>query len=97
MVYNNPVSYSVDITPEMFADLADVDNVVAIKESSDNVRRLTDITNVTGGRYTLFSGVDDLVHPVGRIDHRPIGQRVGADRQKHQCLQVLSQDRTARR
>lgn len=61
MVYNNPVSYSVDITPEMFAELADEDTVVAIKESSENVRRLTDITNLTGGRYTLFSGVDDLV------------------------------------
>ncbi len=61
MVYNNPVSYSVDITPEMFADLADEDTIVAIKESSENLRRLTDITNITGGRYTLFSGVDDLV------------------------------------
>src|SRR5262245_60373700 len=29
MVYNNPVSYSVDITPSMFADLADEPNFVA--------------------------------------------------------------------
>ena len=61
MVYNNPVSYSVDITPEMFAELADEDTIVAIKESSENVRRLTDITNLTDERYILFSGVDDLV------------------------------------
>ena len=61
MVYNNPVSYSVDISPEMFTDLADADTIVAIKESSENLRRLTDITNLTGGRYVLFSGVDDLV------------------------------------
>jgi 1-pyrroline-4-hydroxy-2-carboxylate deaminase len=61
MVYNNPVSYGVDVTPEMFLDLADEPNLVAIKESSENVRRITDLTNVCGDRYTLLCGVDDLV------------------------------------
>lgn len=61
MAYNNPVSYSVDITPEMFRELEDVPNLVAIKESSENVRRVTDLTNVTGSRYILFAGVDDLI------------------------------------
>jgi 4-hydroxy-tetrahydrodipicolinate synthase len=61
MVYNNPVSYSVDITPEMFVELADEPNLVAIKESSENVRRLTDLKNLCGERYALFCGVDDLV------------------------------------
>lgn len=61
MVYNNPVSYAVDITPTMFADLADEKNLVAIKESSENVRRITDLKNVCGDRYILFCGVDDLV------------------------------------
>lgn len=60
MVYNNPIVYGVDITPEMFAELADEPTIVAIKESSDDVRRLTDIVNATGERYTLLSGVDDL-------------------------------------
>lgn len=61
MVYNNPVSYGVDISPAMFAELADVPNLVAIKESSENVRRITDLANTVGSRYTLFCGVDDLV------------------------------------
>ena len=61
MVYNNPVSYSVDITPEMFAQLADEPNLAAIKESSENVRRVTDLVNIVGSRYILFGGVDDLV------------------------------------
>lgn len=60
MVYNNPVAYGVDVTPEMFAELADVPQLVAIKESSDNVRRITDIIGLTGDRYALFCGVDDL-------------------------------------
>jgi 4-hydroxy-tetrahydrodipicolinate synthase len=41
--------------------LEDVENLVAIKESSENVRRITDLINVTGKRYILFGGVDDLV------------------------------------
>ncbi len=61
MVYNNPVSYHVDITPSMFADLADEPKFVAIKESSENVRRVTDLRNACRDRYTLFCGVDDLV------------------------------------
>jgi dihydrodipicolinate synthase/N-acetylneuraminate lyase len=60
MVYNNPVSYAVDVTPPMFADLADEPKFVAIKESSENVRRMTDLKNVCKDRYLLFAGVDDL-------------------------------------
>jgi 4-hydroxy-tetrahydrodipicolinate synthase len=33
---------------------------VAIKESSDNVRRITDIRNLVGDRYAIFTGVDDI-------------------------------------
>jgi dihydrodipicolinate synthase/N-acetylneuraminate lyase len=61
MCYNNPVSYGVDITPAQFAELADVKNLVAIKESSENCRRITDLKNAVGDRYLLFCGVDDLV------------------------------------
>jgi 4-hydroxy-tetrahydrodipicolinate synthase len=61
MIYNNPVSYHVDLTPEILADLDHEPNFVAVKESSENVRRITDIKNVCGDRYILFCGVDDLV------------------------------------
>jgi 4-hydroxy-tetrahydrodipicolinate synthase len=60
LVYNNPVSYGVDIRPEMFAELADVRNIVAIKESSEDPRRITDLANLYGDRFLLFAGVDDL-------------------------------------
>jgi 4-hydroxy-tetrahydrodipicolinate synthase len=61
MIYNNPVSYGVDVTPEMLATLADEPTLVAIKESSDDARRITDLVNRLGDRYVLFCGVDDLV------------------------------------
>lgn len=60
MVYNNPVAYRTDVTPEMFAALADEPKFAALKESSDNVCRVTDIRNLTGQRYRIFVGVDDL-------------------------------------
>lgn len=60
MIYNNPVAYRVDITPEMFADLADEPKFVAIKESSDDARRINDIRHLVGDRYQIFTGVDDL-------------------------------------
>jgi 4-hydroxy-tetrahydrodipicolinate synthase len=61
MIYNNPVSYSVDLRPEHLLDLADEEKFVAVKESSEDPRRITDLRNTCGGRYLLFCGVDDLV------------------------------------
>src|SRR4029453_14050837 len=61
LVYNNPVSYGVDIAPESLAELTDKPTLVAIKESSDNPRRITDIINLCGDRYAIFCGVDDLI------------------------------------
>jgi 4-hydroxy-tetrahydrodipicolinate synthase len=45
----------------MFEELANEENLVAIKESSGDVRRVTDIINQVGNRYALFAGVDDLI------------------------------------
>lgn len=60
MIYNNPISYANDITPPMFAELADQKNFVALKESSGDPRRITDLHNTVGDRYAIFTGVDDL-------------------------------------
>ncbi len=60
MIYNNPISYANDITPELFARLADQKNFVALKESSGDVRRITDLHNTVGDRYAIFTGVDNL-------------------------------------
>ena len=60
MIYNNPLSYANDITPELFAKLANQKNFVALKESSGDVRRITDLHNTVGDRYAIFTGVDNL-------------------------------------
>jgi len=61
MIYNNRVGYKVDVSPESFNDLADCGNIVSVKESSHDSRRITDMFNVCGDRYRIFCGVDDLV------------------------------------
>ena len=61
MIYNNPLSYGNDITPAMLAELADEPAFVALKESSGDPRRITEIHNAIGGRYAIFTGVDDLI------------------------------------
>lgn len=60
MIYSNRVGYRVDVTPDMMEELADDPRFVAIKESSDDIRRTTEIFNRLGERYAVFTGVDNL-------------------------------------
>ncbi len=60
MIYNNPVSYGVDINLEMTAELAKEPNIVAIKESTTDTRRLTELQSRFGDRFIVFCGVDDI-------------------------------------
>jgi 4-hydroxy-tetrahydrodipicolinate synthase len=60
MLYNNPPSYRVNIDVATLRRLAEVPNIVAIKESAPDSRRFTDIINAVGERFVLFAGLDDL-------------------------------------
>lgn len=62
MIYSNRVGYRVDVTPDMMAELADDARFVAIKESSDDIRRTTEIFNAVGDRFDVFTGVDNLAY-----------------------------------
>lgn len=60
MCYNNPPVYRVDITPEMFKELMDIETIVCIKEASGDVRRITELFNALGDRFLIFAGLDDV-------------------------------------
>ncbi|MBT8040230.1 MAG: dihydrodipicolinate synthase family protein [Xanthomonadales bacterium] len=60
MLYNNPIAYGTDLTPEDFARLGDNPKFEAIKESAADTRRFGDIRRLCGDRFALFCGVDDL-------------------------------------
>ena len=62
LLYNNPVAYGVDFTPEQIAELAqDFPNFAAVKESSTDTRRVTAIRALIGDRLALLVGVDDSI------------------------------------
>ena len=61
MIYNNPIAYGVDVTPEILQDLADTPSIVCIKEETGDIRRVTDLFNACGDRFGVFCGVDDLL------------------------------------
>jgi 4-hydroxy-tetrahydrodipicolinate synthase len=62
MLYNNPIAYGTDVLPEQIADLAGSHaNLVAVKESSADVRRVSALRALAGDRLRILVGVDDLV------------------------------------
>ncbi|WP_420132233.1 dihydrodipicolinate synthase family protein [Rhodopseudomonas sp.] len=61
MIYNNPIAYGVDCTPDILEQLADTPEIVCIKEESGDIRRVTDVYNACGDRFAVFCGVDDLI------------------------------------
>jgi len=62
MLYNNPIAYRTDFRPEHVDELAHThDNLVAVKESSADVRRIGAIRHRLGNRLRILVGVDDLL------------------------------------
>jgi dihydrodipicolinate synthase/N-acetylneuraminate lyase len=60
MVYNNPIDTKVDLTPALLAEIAQLDNVVAVKEFSGDVRRVLEIRDLAPD-LTVVAGADDVL------------------------------------
>ncbi|GAC1444605.1 MAG: hypothetical protein NVSMB63_14110 [Sediminibacterium sp.] len=60
MIYNNPVDYKIEVTPDMFEELTVCRNITAIKESTRDVTNITRMRNRFGDRFRLLCGVDTL-------------------------------------
>ena len=60
MIYNNPVDYKIEVTLEMFAQLAQYENIQAVKESTRDVSNVTRMINRFGERFKILTGVDPL-------------------------------------
>jgi len=57
MIYNNPATANVDLTPRIVERLSRIDNVSYIKESTMDVTRIRDILEFCGDRMTVFGGI----------------------------------------
>lgn len=60
MIYNNPVDYKIEVTPDMFEELTACANINAVKESTRDVTNVTRMLNRFGDRFKLLCGVDTL-------------------------------------
>lgn len=60
MIYNNPYDYKVEVTLDMFEELADMPTVQAVKESTRELKNLTRMKNHFGDRFKILCGVDTL-------------------------------------
>ncbi|MFB4317088.1 dihydrodipicolinate synthase family protein [Actinomadura sp. 21ATH] len=59
MIYNNPIDTKVDLTPDLVAEIAQIENIVAIKEFSGDVRRILEIKEKAPG-IEIVAGADDV-------------------------------------
>jgi len=60
MIYNNPYDYKIEVTLDMFEQLAKYNNIQAVKESTRDVSNVTRMINRFGDRYKILCGVDTL-------------------------------------
>jgi len=60
MIYNNPVDYKTEVTPDMFGELVDTQNIQAVKESTRDVTNVSRMRNRFGNRFSIMCGVDTL-------------------------------------
>lgn len=60
MIYNNPVDYKIECTPEMFEQMTECENITAVKESTRDVSNVTRMRNRFGDRYKILCGVDTI-------------------------------------
>jgi 4-hydroxy-tetrahydrodipicolinate synthase len=60
MIYNNPVDYKIEVTPDMFEELIACENITAVKESTRDISNVTRMKNRFGERIKILCGVDTL-------------------------------------
>ena len=65
-------STGVNIEPETIAKLAEIKNIVAVKEASGNLDQMSRIVQLCGDKLTLLSGDDSLTLPVMAIGGKGI-------------------------
>ena len=59
MIYSNRIAYRVDVSNDMLLELSEDKRFVAVKESSDDIRRTTEAVGLLKGRMAVFTGVDN--------------------------------------
>jgi len=72
VLYNIPTRTGVNMLPELVARLAEIPNIVAIKEASGSLQQVADIYRLTKGRFTILSGDDNIFLPMMTLGARGV-------------------------
>ena len=64
IIYNIPGRTASNIEPTTFARLAEIKNIVGVKEASGSMKQITEIIRLCGDRLTVLSGEDFLTYPL---------------------------------
>ena len=75
--YNIPGRTGSNIAPETFARLAEIKNIIGVKEASGSTEQTSDILRLTNGKFTVLSGDDALTVPLMAIGARGVIATIG--------------------
>ncbi|MGN1134318.1 MAG: 4-hydroxy-tetrahydrodipicolinate synthase [Oscillospiraceae bacterium] len=64
ILYNIPSRTGVNIKPKTMAELAKVENIVAVKEASGDISQVAEIAELCGDSLDIYSGNDDQIVPL---------------------------------
>lgn len=64
MLYNVPSRTGSNLLPETVVKLAEIDNIVAIKEASGDLNQVSEIVRLCKGKIDVYSGDDSLTLPM---------------------------------
>jgi 4-hydroxy-tetrahydrodipicolinate synthase len=61
LIYNNPITSGVDISPDLLARLSELPHIDGVKEATGDSRRIRQIISLAGDTLSVFVGTDDNV------------------------------------
>jgi 4-hydroxy-tetrahydrodipicolinate synthase len=61
LIYSNPPRTHLDVAPDSFRRMAEVDNIIGIKDSSGDMTQMIEYLRVTDGEKLVFAGRDTLI------------------------------------
>jgi len=64
ILYNVPGRTGTNMLPATVKELSQHKNIVAIKEASDNISQVAQISALCGDNIDIYSGCDDLIDPI---------------------------------
>ncbi len=96
VLYNVPGRTGVNMLPETVARLAELEEVVAIKEASGSISQMTDIVRLAGDNITLLAGDDNVTLPVLAVGGRGVVSVIAniVPRENAELIQLWEEGKT---